>query len=80
MQLFLKSLLLASPHTYLAQVVETYNLGVILNPEDPNFMSVLNKYVNSFKEQKFLSGSNEFLGLVNSQQKLFLDKIREFFK
>ena len=74
-----KKPLLASPHTYLAQVVETYNLGVILNPEDPNFMPILNKYVNSFNEQKFLSGSNEFLGLVNSQQKLFLDKIREFF-
>ena len=74
-----KKPLLASTHTYLAQVVEKYNLGVNINIKDPNFMLILNNYVNNFNKQKFLAGSNEFLDLVNSQQKLFLDKIREFF-
>lgn len=74
-----KKPLLASPHTYLAQVVEKYNLGAVINLKDPNIVMTLSNYINNFNEQKFLAGSDKFLDLVNSQQKLFLDKIKEFF-
>lgn len=74
-----KKPLLVSPNTYLAQIVEKYNLGAVINLKDPNIVMTLSNYVNNFNEQKFLAGSDKFLDLVNSQQKLFLDKIKEFF-
>ena len=68
-----KKPLLVSPHTYLAHVVEKYNLGVSIDLNNPNFMLELNKYIASFDELKFINGAIAFTEIVNMQQMIFFN-------
>lgn len=74
-----KKPLLVSPGTYLAQVVEKYHLGVVIDYRDPAFLEKLEAYVDHFDKAEFLMGAEEFARIVDTEQKHFLDQIHAFF-
>lgn len=73
-----KKPILASSGTYLAEIVEKYKLGLVLDLDNGDFMKKLSSYIQSFDEKDFFNSTEAFLEYVNVVQSTYFKKIKCF--
>lgn len=67
--LYYKIPIIVCSGTYLAEVVETYHLGIAIDATVDDVEKKLNDYIHSFDGDKFLIGCKDYLELVVREQK-----------
>lgn len=70
--------ILASPQTYMAEVVERYGLGFVFDPEDPNAPDKLYKYYDGIDWAAFDERCEAFCKTVAEDDRKFERLVREF--
>ncbi len=71
--------MLAYHGTYLADIIQKYNLGLVLSSFD-NITEILKDYFINFNQEKYYESRHEFLNYVITQNRLFNEKLESFIK
>lgn len=69
---------IVSKGSYMGQIVEKYNLGIVIDLDNDNLLQEVKKYINDFDYSKFIKGCKTFLDKVENEQKLFENKVINF--
>lgn len=72
--------IVASKNTFLADLVEKYNLGVTVNGSTDDVETILLNYLSSFDEDQFIEGCNQFYNEIIKEEKQFLLELEKFIK
>lgn len=64
--------------SYVSSIVEKYNLGITINPKDPNILDQFIKFITNFDVDKFNKGRREFLEKVKIDIEKFEKSIELF--
>lgn len=75
--LLFKKPILVSSNTYLAEVVEKYNLGISVDKDD-DILKKLNEYIENFNREVFMSGISSFLEVVKDDMNKNNKMIEDF--
>lgn len=78
--LIFKKPIIASKGTYLAKLVEKNRLGFSIDIMSENFCDILNDYLKSFDENKFIDSCDSELNSIINEQNNFLNQINIFLK
>ncbi|MBR3979357.1 MAG: hypothetical protein IKJ94_07030 [Oscillospiraceae bacterium] len=62
-----KKPILVSKNTYLEEVVQEYNLGIAVDPEQENVVAQVDAYLEAFDRESFQEGCRSFLDRVNRE-------------
>lgn len=73
----LKKPLISFDGCYQAEIINKYNLGLVINREDI-LSEKLNEYIKTFNEEKFTSGCVNFLRIVKDEIVIFNKKLESF--
>lgn len=76
--LLYKKPLLVSAGTYLSEIVEKYELGVVIDFSKNMQIDLINRYVDTFDQNQFSKSCDKLLEQVCSEQEEFLSVIKEF--
>lgn len=74
----LKKPILVSSKTFLAELVERYGLGIIVNVDDDDVLDIINKYVDSFDPEEFTSNCYDFLNDVKKDEDKLYKHLKDF--
>ena len=72
--------IVASKGTYLADLIEKYNLGFSVNGFDKDIEKQFDEYIESFDEKKFRDGCDKFLQVVLHEENEFVNRFYEVLK
>lgn len=72
--------IVASKGTYLADLIEEYNLGFSVNGFDKDIEKQFNEFIESFDEKKFRDGCDRFLQNVLHEENEFANRFNEALK
>ena len=73
-----KKPILASKGTYLGEIVEKYNLGVVLDLDNKKFKKLLLEYIDTFNPDDFTKGAETFLKNAKISQYKYYENIKNF--
>lgn len=73
-----KKPIIVAKGTYLAKLVETYGVGIVVDPFSDNMKSDICNYVLNFDNYNFLKNCNRFLEDVKNDFNVFEKKVIEF--
>jgi len=66
--------------TYMAEIVKTYHLGLIIDIDKDDLQKEINSYIKEFDFDLFLDGCNEFLKIVKDEEKKFVEEVKLFLR
>jgi hypothetical protein len=69
--------MLAYEGTYLSEIINKYNLGLVINTFE-NLEMVIKNYFDNFEYDKYISGRAEFLNMAINDNKKFILAIKSF--
>lgn len=75
-----KKPIISSKGTYLGEIIDQYNLGLVVDVEHDDVLTMLNEYVEAFDSNEFLQGCESFLEDVKKDEEILYSKLREFIK
>ena len=78
--LYYKIPIMVSAGTYLAQIVEKYNLGFSVDTSDAHINEKICDYIKNFDPHKFDQGCNQYLEYAEREQKETEAKLHSFFE
>jgi glycosyltransferase involved in cell wall biosynthesis len=67
--------LVASKGTYLAELIEKYQIGIVVNGFDDDVEQQLIQYTINFNAEKFLNGCEELLSEVMFEEGQFIERV-----
>ncbi len=70
--------MIVSAHTYLAEVVEEYGLGLVIDTERDDLQEKLNKYIETFDKAAFVEGCEKLAAVINEEQDEYIHTIDRF--
>jgi hypothetical protein len=73
-----KKPILVSSGTYLAKIVEEFNLGISIDVEKENIKQRIFDYITTFDSNIFIKGCSDYLNIILKQQQETNDKIKKF--
>lgn len=73
-----KKPIISSKGTYLGEVIDKYNLGLVIDVEHDDVLTMLNDYVSGFDPNEFLQGCESFLEDIKKDDEILYAKLREF--
>lgn len=73
----LKKPLISFEGSYQAEIIQSYNLGLVIKWTD-NIPATILKYISTFKSEEFIKGCNAFLDDVKKDMYLFSAKLSDF--
>ena len=71
-----KKPIIVSANTYLAEIVQRYDLGFAFDHKNDNLLDVLNDYLRRFDENTFKKGCDKFLRDVKKEQDNTINRIK----
>lgn len=74
----LKKPLLVSSKTFLAELVERYGLGIIVDVDEDDVLEKINKYIDNFNPEEFNSNCYDFLNDVKKDEEKLYGHLKEF--
>lgn len=75
-----KKPIIVSSKTYLASIVEQYNLGLAVDTELDDIEKAITNYLMTFNAKKFDVGCRDFLRLAREEEKIAEQRIKDFLK
>lgn len=75
-----KKPIISSKGTFLGEIIDQYNLGLVVDVEHDDVLSMLNEYIDSFDPNEFLQGCESFLEDIKKDEEILYAKLREFIK
>jgi len=72
--------IIASKGTYLGEIVDKYKLGLVLDVETEDALTLINNFVNSFQPEEFDQSCKDFLSVVEEDEAILLSSLYEFIK
>lgn len=75
-----KKPIISSKGTYLGEVIDKYKLGMVVNVEKDDVLTMLNGYVDGFDSELFKKGCEAFLNDVKKDEATLYKKLEEFIK
>ncbi len=76
--LLFKKPMIVSSNTYLADLVEKYNLGIVIDLKKDNIVEKLEDYINKFDEKLFMGNTEILLKKVQKDEERFTENILRF--
>lgn len=76
--LLFKKPMIVSNNTYLAEVVEKYNLGIAVDLEKDNILEKLESYINGFDKKLFVENTEFLLKTVLEDERYFTEIVLKF--
>lgn len=76
----LRKPIIASRNTFLGEVIERYNLGLVVDVDEDDVLSAINEYVEDFDIAEFDLGCCEFLSDVQNDEDTLFGCLRQFIK
>lgn len=73
-----KKPIITSKYTYLGQIVEDYDLGIVVDIYNEDVRSIIEAYAREFDADFFTEKCNTYLAEVSEEQVAFIDKIKKF--
>lgn len=73
-----KKPIISSKGTYLGDVIERYNLGLVVDVEKDDVLQLVNDYVDSFDREDFVQGCNTFLKLIKTDEEQLVNALVKF--
>lgn len=73
-----KKPILSSKQTYLGELIAEYGLGLVVDIEKDDVLSLLNEYVNTFNPAQFTKNCNRFLNEVRADETILYQKLESF--
>jgi len=74
-----KKPIIVNTGTYLSNVVEKYNLGLIVDPFEKDLKAEINRYIDEFDADIFTKNCETFLNDIEKDSKIMEEKIDKFF-
>lgn len=74
----LKKPIIASSGTFLGELVDRYRLGIVLDLEKDDALSIIDNYVDSFNPIEFYTHCDEFLADVQKDEESFYKRLKLF--
>lgn len=78
--LYYKIPMIVSKGTYLAEIVDYYNLGIVVDIENDDLYDKIQNYVHSFNSDCFIKNCNTLLHLVINEHRTTINMILEFIR
>lgn len=75
-----KKPIISSKKTFLGEVIHQYKLGLVVDVEKDNVLSILDEYIENFNEEEFLKGCNQFIEDVKRDDDILFERLNEFIK
>lgn len=72
--------MIASRGTYLAQIIEKYHLGLVVNGFDKDLSEQIETYFRTFDHKAFSKGCTELLKEVTEEEEIFLCRLKDVLK
>lgn len=76
--LLFKKPILASKGTYMGEIVQQYDIGLVVDIYRDNVLEKLNSYVANYSPQKVCSSMQNLLREVINEQEVWYEKVKEF--
>lgn len=73
-----KKPIISSKGTYLGEIIQEYDLGLVVNVEDDDVLTMINEYVEGFNSEKFLDGCHRFLKMVSNDEEILYKALQKF--
>lgn len=73
-----KKPIISSKGTYLGELIQQYHLGLVVDAELDDVLSLVNSYVDGFEPEDFNEGCATFLKVVRKDEEKLLGRLREF--
>ena len=70
--------MIVSSNTYLADLVEKYNLGIAIDLEKDSIVEKLEDYINKFDEKLFMGNTEMLLKKVQKDEERFTENVLRF--
>lgn len=70
--------IIVSKNTYLAEVVEQYNMGFAVDINKDNVKDILDRYISNYDKETFTKGCDDLLSIVNEDMHNLKEKIENF--
>lgn len=74
----LKKPILVSSKTFLAELVERYGLGIIINVDEDDVLEKINTYIENFNPEDFTSNCYDFLNDVKKDEDKLYKNLKDF--
>lgn len=74
----LKKPILVSSGTFLAELVERYGLGIIVDVDEDDVLEKINKYIDDFDPEEFTSNCYDFLNDVKKDEDKLYKHLKQF--
>ena len=68
--------IVASKNTYLAEVIDSYNIGFTIDGYDENVSTQFDSYIKTFDKKKFTEGCNRYLSEVLLEENRFRERLK----
>lgn len=73
-----KKPIISSKKTYLGELIHNYNLGVVIDVEKDDVLTIINDYINNFDVTKFEDGCKGLLAEVANDEAILHKKLKQF--